>query len=174
VPQHGGHCIAGSYGQVLLLHGIARTRDGRFRVRLLRHERELLRRLPDELRELLADDDPSLVRLFPPAYPEDERSDADYRSLVRSELLDGKLAALRRLQATADAERLDETELGAWLGALESLRLVLGTQLDVTEETYGAPPNPRDPQAAQYALYAWLSWLQDEVVDALASTLPAR
>jgi Domain of unknown function (DUF2017) len=157
-----------------VLHGIARRRDGRFRVRLLAQERELLRRLPDELRDLLADDDPTLVRLFPPAYPEDERADEDYRGLVRGELLDGKLAALRTLQETADEQRLDEKQLGAWLGALESLRLVLGTQLDVTEETYVAPPDPRDPQAQQYALYGWLSWLQEEVVQALASGLPAR
>jgi hypothetical protein len=157
-----------------VLHGIARSRDGRFRVRLLAQERELLRRLPDELRDLLADDDPTLVRLFPPAYPDDERADADYRGLVRSELLDGKLAALRTLQETADAQRLDEKQLGAWLGAIESLRLVLGTQLDVTEETYVAPPDPRDAQAQQYALYGWLSWLQEEVVQALASGLPAR
>ena len=174
VLEHGGHCIAGSYGQGLLLHGISRTRDGRFRVRLLAQERELLRRLPDELRDLLGEDDPSLVRLFPPAYPEDDRADEDYRGLVRGELLDGKLAALRTLQETADADRLDEKQLSAWLGALESLRLVLGTQLDVSEEIYGAPPDPHDPQAAQLALYGWLSWLQEEVVQALASALPAR
>ena len=156
------------------MHGISRARDGRFRVRLLRRERELLQALPGELRQLLADDDPSLVRLFPPAYADDERADAEYRGLVRGELLDGKLAALRTLEETADAERLDEGELEAWLGALESLRLVLGTRIDVTEETYAAPPDPRDANAPLVALYGWLSWLQEEAVGALASTLPDR
>ena len=51
--------------------------------------------------------------------------------------------------------------------ALESLRLVLGTQLDVTEESYG-PFDPADPDAPRLALYHWLSWLQEEVVQALA------
>ncbi len=74
------------------------------------------------------------------------------------------------LERTADAERLDESELGAWLGALESLRLALGTRLDVTEETY-AELDPRDPRSPELALYAWLSWLQEEVIQALAATL---
>jgi Domain of unknown function (DUF2017) len=152
------------------MHGIARTRAGDYRVRLSEQERELLRTLPGQLRLLLADDDPSLVRLFPPAYANDEEADAEYRRLVRAGLVDGKLAALDLLERTADAERLDDDELGGWLGALESIRLTLGTQLDVTEETY-ARFDPDDPKARELAVYAWLSWLQEEVVHALASTL---
>jgi hypothetical protein len=152
------------------MHGIARTRAGDYRVRLSEQERELLRTLPAQLRSLLAQDDASLVRLFPPAYANDEEADAEYRRLVRASLVDGKLAALDLLERTADAERLDDDELGGWLGALESLRLALGTQLDVTEETY-ASFDADDPQAPELALYAWLSWLQEEVVRALASSL---
>ena len=85
--------------------------------------------------------------------------------------MDGKLAALRALERTATADRLDEDELGAWLGALESLRLALGTQLDVTEDTYSRF-DPEDPHAAELAVYGWLSWLQEEVVHALATSLP--
>jgi Domain of unknown function (DUF2017) len=152
------------------MHGIKRRRGGGYRVDLSAHERELLRTLPGQLRVLLARDDPGLVRLFPPAYSNDEDADAEYRHLVRAGLVDGKLAALDVLERTADAERLDEDELGGWLGALESLRLALGTQLDVTEETY-ATFAPSDPAAPELALYAWLSWLQEEAVHALASTL---
>ena len=47
---------------------------------------------------------------------------------------------------------------------------MLGTQLDVTEESYG-PLDVRDPDAPRLALYHWLSWLQDEVVQALSETL---
>ena len=153
------------------MHGIARTRDGAYRVRLSRHERNLLRTLPDQLRTLLAEEDPSLVRLFPPAYADDPEADAEYRRLVRNELIDGKLAALSDLERTAAADRLDEEQLGAWLGALESLRLALGTQLEVTEDTYDAF-DPDDPRAPELALYGWLSWLQDQVVRALSTGLP--
>jgi hypothetical protein len=153
------------------MHGIARTRDGDYRVRLSGHERDLLRTLPGQLRDLLAEDDPSLVRLFPPAYADDPEADAEYRRLVRNGLMDGKLAALSELERTAAADRLDEEQLGAWLGALESLRLALGTQLEVTEDTYDAF-EPDDPHAPELALYGWLSWLQDQVVRALAAGLP--
>jgi Domain of unknown function (DUF2017) len=153
------------------MHGIARIRDGRYRVRLSDQERELLRLLPAQLRAVLEHDDPSLERLFPPAYADDPAADAEYRSLVRNGLVDGKRAALAELERTAGADTLDEDELGAWLGALESLRLALGTKLDVTEETY-AMFNPDDPDAPELALYGWLSWLQEEVVHALAESLP--
>ena len=69
------------------------------------------------------------------------------------------------------SDRLTEAELESWLGALESLRLVVGTQLDITEESYGFF-DPADPDAPRLALYHWLSWLQEEVVQALASALP--
>jgi len=74
------------------------------------------------------------------------------------------------VERTAHATRLDEDELGSWLGAIESLRLVLGTQLDVTEESYG-PLDRADPDAPRLALYHWLSWLQEEVVQALSESL---
>jgi Domain of unknown function (DUF2017) len=152
-------------------HGIERTRRGEYRVRLDEAERELLRSLPAEVRDVLAADDPSTVRLFPPAFGDDSLADDEYRRLTRGELRDGKLAALRTLEETAHAERLDDEQLGAWLGALESIRLVLGTQLDVTEETYETPLDPLDPKTPTLALYAWLSWLQEQVVYALSRSL---
>ena len=151
--------------------GIEPAPDGTFRLRLPREERELLRRLPTQLPGLIEAGDDSARRLFPPAY-DDERSNDDYRRLVGASLLDGKLAALAELERTVDAERLTEPELESWLGALESLRLVLGTQLDVTEETYGAF-DPSHPEAQRLALYHWLSWLQEEAVQALAARLTA-
>ena len=146
--------------------GIARRRDGRFSVRLAAQERELLAALPTQLREALDHEDPSLYRLFPPAYVDDEEANHEYAELVGRGLMDGKLRALAELERTASADTVDEAELGAWLGALESLRLTLGTQLDITEETYAAF-DPADPEAPRIALYHWLSWLQEEVIQAL-------
>jgi len=151
--------------------GIDRVRDDTFRVRLPAEERKLLSSMPAQLHGLIDSGDDSVRRLFPPAYADDRRADDEYRRLVGASLLDGKLAALSELERTADAERLTESEVASWLDALESLRLVLGTQLDVTEETYGAF-DPTHPEAQRLALYHWLSWLQEEVVQALATTLP--
>jgi Domain of unknown function (DUF2017) len=147
---------------------IERTREGDFRLRLPPAERELLRRLPAELRELLAADpaDPDLRRLFPPAY-EDDADEAEYRRLMRADLVEGRRQALRVLQETIDNDRLSLEEAEAWLTALNDLRLVLGTRLNVSEDTLLHWLDPREPRARELALYAYLSGLQEELVAAL-------
>jgi hypothetical protein len=151
--------------------GITRLRDGSYRVRLPAEERDVLGALPGQLREALDAGESTLYRLFPPAFVDDDAGNAEYARLVGATLLDGKLAALAELERTAHAESLTEDELRTWLGGLESLRLVLGTQLDVTEDSY-RPFDRNDPDAPRLALYQWLSWLQDEVVQALSTSLP--
>jgi hypothetical protein len=151
---------------------IQRDRKGGYRLRLPTEERELLRSLPSQLREVLKTDDPSLRRLFPPAYADDDDANDEFRRLMRQELLDGKLQALRIVEETAGEERLSGEQLEAWLGALESLRLFLGTQLDVQEEIYDRAIDPDDPDAPALALYGYLSWLQEQAVEALSSSLP--
>ena len=144
-----------------------REKDGRFRLELPREEREVLRTLPAQLREMLAEEgDPALRRLFPPAYADDPEREAEFREMVRDELLEGKLAAIATMEATIDAERLTEDELLAWLGALNDLRLVLGTRLDVTEET-GFEDFEGDRREGMAALYWYLGALEEDVVEAL-------
>ena len=128
----------------------------------------MLAGLPAQLRDALDEREPTLYRLFPPAYADDDEANEEYAELVGRGLLDGKLRALAELERTAHAETLTEDELRAWLGGLESLRLALGTQLDITEESYGSF-DPSDPDAPRLALYHWLSWLQEEVVQALST-----
>jgi hypothetical protein len=151
---------------------IRRDRKGEYRLQLPAEERELLSSLPSQLREVLRTDDPSLRRLFPPAYTDDGEADDEFRRLMRDELLEGKLTALRVVEETAGADHLTGEQLEAWLGALESLRLFLGTQLDVTEATYEQELDPDDPDAPALALYGYLSWLQEQAVEALSSSLP--
>jgi hypothetical protein len=150
---------------------IERTQEGDFRLRLPRAERELLRRLPAGLRELLAaaPADPSLRRLFPPAF-EDDADEAEYRRLTRADLVEGRRQALRVLEDTVDNERLSPDDAQAWLTALNDLRLVLGTRLDVSEETLLSGLDPREPRARELALYAYLSALQEELVAEIAGT----
>ena len=143
-------------------------RGGEVRLRLPREERELLRSLPAQLRRLLDESpgDPSLERLFPPAY-EEEGSESEYRQLMGDELLDGRLRALHVLEETLDQDRLTAEQAQAWLTGLNDLRLVLGTRLDVKDETLLDGLRPDDPRAPELALYAYLSWLQEQLVEAL-------
>ena len=95
---------------------------------------------------MLQTDDPSLRRLFPPAYTDDDDANDEFQRLMREELLEGKLAALEIVEQTAGADHLTGEQLEGWLGALESLRLFLGTQLDVSEETVRRRARPRRPE----------------------------
>ncbi len=151
---------------------ISRTRRGTYAVRLPAEERDLLVSLVDQLRELLelTTDDPSVRRLFPTAYHDDAERDREYQQLVRDELLEGRLAALSTVEESARSGELDGAQLGAWLTALNDLRLVLGTRLDVSEDE--ATISPDDPDAPAMAVYGYLSVLLNDVVDALAEDLP--
>jgi hypothetical protein len=144
---------------------------GGFRLRLSRQEREVLRSLPGQLREILETDDPAVRRLFPPAYQDDPERETEYRRLVHDELAAGHRKALEVMESTVDARRLDEDQLTAWLGALNDLRLVLGTRLDVTEDEYDVELSEDDPRAAAMALYHYLGWLEAQAVEALATAL---
>ena len=135
-------------------------------------ERELLAGLVDQLRELLelTTDDPSVRRLFPTAYHDDPERDREYQQLVRDELLERRLAALATVEESVEAEELDEAQLTGWLTAMNDLRLVLGTRLDVSEDQDGIDEG--DPDAPAMAVYGYLSVLLNDIVDALAADLP--
>ena len=151
---------------------ISRTRGGSYEIHLPEPERALLGNLTGQLGELLAEttDDPTVRRLFPTANNEDPARDQEYHQLVRDELLERRLAALATVEATLAEPELTEEQLTAWLGAINDLRLVLGTRLDVGEELLDVDAD--DPDAPAYAVYEYLGFLLSEVVDALAEGLP--
>jgi hypothetical protein len=152
---------------------IRRRGVGVYEVRLRRGEQALVASLVRQLREQLlqSTDEPHLRRLFPPAYANDAERDAGYQVLTRDELLEGRLAALDVVERTLDgAHELDQAELTAWMTTLNSLRLVIGTRLDVDEEL--PELDESDPLAPEYAVYEVLGWLLAQVVDTLTSDLP--
>lgn len=155
---------------MILRRRFARDRHGRFRTGLGPNERDLLKALPRQAQGLLESQDPSVKRVFPVAYPQDERSESDYREMMGAHLLQRHQQSLDTLAATADSPSIDEEEINQWLDALEVLRLVLGTQLDVTEDLVAVEDS--DPRAQQFAVYRYLSMLQGEIIDSLADALP--
>jgi Domain of unknown function (DUF2017) len=127
----------------------------------------------------VAPGDPVLERLFPRAYlePEDVDRDAEYQRLVREDLLEAKLANLDVVTSTLDRGTaslrrwtvdLTEDEAGAWLGALNDLRLALGVRLGITED-FDGDIDPSDPQAPALNVLSYLGWLEENLVDALSS-----
>ena len=117
-------------------------------------------------------DDPVLRRLLPDAY-DDPGESAEFRRLTDADLRARKTEALDRVLADVAVEppvSLDPDEgVGMWVQALNDIRLVLGTRLDVTEdwtESFESLP-PDDPQIPLFLFYDWLSMLQDSLVTAV-------
>ena len=150
---------------------ITRTRDGGYDVRLDEASRDVLRSVATQLRELLELDlgDPALKRLFPVAYASDPEREEEYRLLVRDELAERRRRSLDTFAATAGATHVTEEELVAWMGAVNDLRLVIGTRLDVSEDM-DPVPDPDDPEAPLLALYGYLGYLLESMVEAMSSS----
>lgn len=146
------------------------SKRGSFVVNLDEDERHFIRRLVGEVRELLTSsepDDPKLARLFPPAYGDDQDAEAEteYQRLMRDELVASRLDSIARIdELLADDARQSMTadQLNAFVVSLNSVRLILGTILGITDEDDDDP----DP-APEMAMYNFLSWLLDSAVTAL-------
>lgn len=159
-------------------HFVASSRAGRYEVHLGPAERALLAQLPAELHAALAADEPagterispSLKRLAPPAYPGDETADTAFRAARQPELLEHHRAVLGYLERSANTTSLDAEGLAIWCSALNSLRLVLGTALFVTEEAVAVEQG--DPSFREWVIYSYLTELTDELVELLAEALP--
>lgn len=147
-------------------------------------EVSLLRQLVAQLEEYFSEDappvrgeDPVRDRLFPRAFldPTEDAAEADYQSVVYSDLAKERSETAQALIATLDAGtvRRDETlsvqlsveDMERWIGALNDIRLALGVTLEIKEEM--PPIGEDDPRAAEFAVYDWLTYLQGGLVAVL-------
>ncbi|MGI5375774.1 DUF2017 domain-containing protein [Streptomyces sp. CA-251387] len=154
----------------------------------------------DPLAELFADGpseppaDPVLRRLFPDAYSDPEGApqakeaeeqraySAEFRRYTENDLRAGKrdnaLAVIRSLDELSSASageggavlKLSVEESPRWLGALNDLRLAIGSRLEITDEDdtellYRLPDE--DPRKPMVMAYLWLGGLQETLVATL-------
>ena len=147
--------------------------DGTYSLELREEERALIAAIVPDLRALLADDpgDEMLTRLFPTARPDDPDAEAEYRDMVRDELVSKRMARLDAVAELAEATVLDQEQLAAWMGAVNDVRLVLGTRLAVTEDDDFEDVEGDDPEAVARSAYWYLGWLLEHLVEASASEL---
>ena len=154
---------------------IRRDRSG-YAIRLPDVERALLTHLPEQLASslegLTSDDEvpAGLERLFPHAHATDAVAEAEYVAANRDELVASRRSSLEVIARTASSDHVSDDEADAWLGAINTLRLALGSRLEVNED----PPtvDESDPEYADWICYQYLSFLESELVDAMAAALP--
>jgi len=172
-------------------HGFTRTTTGRIVIRLDTVERGLLRTLTNQLIEFLeptsdaaGEDplaalvgidtdaprptDPALLRLLPDAYPDDPVASDDFRRFTERGLREAKVQSARTLLETLERSGVKVTlsadEAGAWLSALNDIRLALGVRLGI--EVDGWRPD-QDGDDGLAHVYDWLTFVQDSLVLAL-------
>ncbi len=151
--------------------GPFRRKGGRFTVRLGTGERELLSELCRQSRELLDEEDPSsdpsIARLFPAAYKDDPLRSLEFETNLGDSPRAGKLAAIDTLERTVDSSELTEEELLTWMGAVNDFRLLLGTRIDIKEESTEGDYPEDDPNHDSFQVYVYLTWLEDRMLRAL-------
>ena len=153
---------------------LRRRSDGTFGWDLAKNEREVLMHVANDFRALLATEtpssDPSLQRLFPPARTDDPVEELEYERKVGDSLLAAKLEQLTVLERCAGSRVLTEEDVLACMRAVNDLRLVMGTRLDVQEDSdpsdFAADPERR----CTFELYAYLSWLLESLIDAMGGS----
>ncbi|HUF97643.1 MAG TPA: DUF2017 family protein [Ilumatobacter sp.] len=149
---------------------IRRKGDG-FIIDLGDQETEIVLRLVDELRTLLSSDtsDPAtaamMARLFPVAHPDDAEMEAEYQRLMREELVESKLSTLSHVEeALRGNGKVDEGKLLSFMQAVNSIRLVLGVMLGITDDESADALDDDLADGHEQALYHYLSWLLEWTV----------
>ncbi len=139
------------------------------------HETAAVINLVGQLRDLLTEpaDDPDakalMIRLFPVAYPDDDEMEAEYQRLMREELVQSKLAAFDMIEAALGSDDpIDEGRLVGVMQSINSIRLVLGNILDVSDDPAIDEVDDEHEDSPEYELYSYLSWLLEWCVKALS------
>ena len=137
----------------------------------------ILQELPGRLRQVLARSDFTdrvTRRLFPRAY-QDKEKEAEYRKLLGDDLLEHKLESVKAFEHTLKSWEevrgevhlnlaADDFEL--WLGFVNDMRIVLGTELDIQDDSWERDFDPSHPQAEDMALLHCLGWLEELLLEA--------
>ncbi|MFF8912156.1 DUF2017 domain-containing protein [Streptomyces sp. NPDC015032] len=130
--------------------------------------------------------DPALARLFPEAYGNEDSelraASAEFRRFTENDLRTRKrndaLTVVRTLDALSPADdggavlTLSADECRNWLGALNDLRLTIGTRLEVSDDDEGEAGSlyrlpDSDPRKPMVMAYLWLGALQETLVETL-------
>ena len=151
--------------------------DGGLRLTIDNHSRDVVAHLLGELRHEVevaktttpAALEPHMKRLFPTAYHNDEQHNDEYRRLTHSDLADTHLVALNDAVLLLTPGRVfAEGDLERFVRAINAMRLVLGTVLDVSEDDADEDtPDSDDPVALQREVYHYLGWLLHTSLDQL-------
>ena len=156
---------------------VRRNKDDSLVVVLPVDEAGLLQSLPERLRGILENPDFSdrcVRRLFPAAYTDPEK-ETEHRRLLGDYLLESKRQCLEAFEGTlrnSEIRRrkveiqITSEEFELWLGFINDIRILLGTELDIRDDNWSLSFDPQHPRADDLALLHYLSWLEECLLQA--------
>jgi Domain of unknown function (DUF2017) len=131
----------------------------------------MVRNMAAQLRELYASDaasdDPAVARLFPTPYLDDPLASMEFDGRMADALRQSRLQAIETVERTAEARHLTVEEADAWIRTLNDARLVLGTRLEVTEESTEEDFRDDPFRPGLFQLYLVLGSIVDQLVRTL-------
>ena len=136
--------------------------ENRFENLLTDEEKELLGMLPGVVVEAIESHSPYVTRLFPPTYPFDDAAQRDIEKADTDSLADAHRRLLEGLAASVTKPVLTHEDLANWVGAINDIRLLIGTALDVYEEM--DRPGEDDPRFQDFVIFDYLTWLQGSLL----------
>jgi len=150
--------------------------EGGLRLTIDDHSRDVVAHLLGELRseiESAKNEAPEAVsthmkRLFPSAYHDDEQLNEEYLRLTHDDLADSHLSTIDDAVALMAPGRIfTSADLSSFVRAINTMRLVLGTLLDVSEDD---PEDfaDDDPASSQRHVYDYLGWLLHACIDQMS------
>ena len=111
--------------------------------------------------------DPISSRLFPDAYPDDPDASMEFRRFTERSLRETSVTRAKRVLDDLEGRTeltLNPDQWQQWVGFLNSLRLALGTRLEIDQESWNEERSESDPLYQLYELYNWLTWMQETLI----------
>ena len=122
----------------------------------------------------LDNSDPVIARLFPPAYRDDEKAEAEFRRFTeeaqrrtRIEQAQVVLDALLETNAGRDPAVVRQADVDAWLKTITAIRLSLAVRLGIETVADAERLEQLDddePQAVLYGMYEWLGYFLESML----------
>ena len=153
---------------------LVRRKGDRYELHFPDWLREELGNLLGQLRQLLTGevpDDDRLTRLFPNAYLNDPEAEKEYQGFMRADLVSSRIASIGIVEDSLYDDAVDAAKLNAWMAAINDVRLVLGTLLEVSEDDDHTSLEDTHPNFGGFMLYDQLTFVLGEIIEALSEGL---
>lgn len=144
---------------------VRRIEGDRFAIDLDHRVRQVLLDLKEMAVAHLAVESPATTRIFPVTYQNSPEMELDFQKLTRAPLTDHHQACLDTFANTLFLDELSLDEILAWLGALNNIRFILGSALEIDQDREA--PEKDDPNYEGFVVYDLLTYLQSAIIDEL-------